>query len=1819
MADNVKKLQLTRTVNKVEENIYPYTSDDIVYHEGSMTVHDKFKAVDNRVEAVNNRISSIIANGGTIGGGDGDPSSSGATSVEVVDARIDGTGQQYNTLKDRIDSGFANVDIKLADKIDGAYVEDGYLFLTSNGEVVGERLGPFLGNGGGGGGGSSSGNNASLKVSNASGFTSKTVASGKACPVKIEWSSIEDEMETGSGTITITIDGLKKGQVGVPQGLVTVDLSKYLKTGTNGVKLKVEDVYGNSRTISFTINLITIGLTSSFDASAWLTEDNKVYTCIPTGAVSKVMHFVLDNGTPDILVCSTSAREFSYTLPTMEHGTHTFDVYFTCEIDGEVIQSDVLHYELLRVSNEGAAAISTDFKLTEVDQYASFTINYLVYDPKTMDASIKLLVNDKVVSELTVPRSNQIWSYRADTPGDLKLSIICGETRRDIFLTVIPSVVTVEAAKTGLSLYLSSYGRSNYESNPGSWKFSKYDSSNNKLYDVDTIFRNFNYSSDGWLLDKDNVTALHLQGDARVEIPYHIFDINAPEAGKTIEFEFATSSVMDYDSVLISCMGGRTGNLGIEVKVQEILLNSSITRISTQYKENEHVRISFVIDKEKIMNEKGESVTGAKLLYCYINGILSAVKQYANNEDFTQGSYPSNIVIGSNGCAIDLYCIRVYDTALSRYEIVENWIADTQDGSLMVERFMENNIYNSDNEISIAQLPSKLPYMIIEGAIQPRWKGDKQPVSVTYVNNDDPTKSFTAVGASANVQGTSSQYYARKNYKISFKKGFDLTATGTHVDAYQMRENSIPTNTFTFKADVASSEGANNVELVRYYEDICPYKTPPQKADSRFRQGIDGFPIVVFWKYPESDPFFIGKYNFNNDKGTPEVYGFEEYYDEETEELIDRDLSYETKDNYLNLTQFKKIPPLEDQEAWEAGYEGRFPDGFAEFDELSKVLTWINSTDQTQAPNTPLEEPVTYEGVTYENDTATYRAAKFRNELGDWFVLDSIIFYYLYTEIFLMVDSRVKNSFPTKWVKDNGKWSFLPYDMDTAIGINNEGDLVFSYSLEDIDHTESGAEIFNGQETVLWVNLRNEPKFYAMIEKMYQDLRSSGGLSYEAIEKRFEEHQSYWSASIFNQDAYYKYLEPLNILIATGSSTIVTNPDDTEKYDKSEADYLPMCQGSKEEQRKYWLYNRFKYLDSKYNAGSSLNTYINFRAYAWGDFTITPYADIYIRVKSGSMATAGVRAERNKPYTISVIRDTANDTETMIYSADQLKDVGDLSPFKIGYCNIAAATKLQYLRLGAPDNDHNLNLKNLSFGNNTLLKFVDVRNCDNLEGDIDLTNCINIEEAYFDNTGVKSVTFMNGGSLRKLHLPKSLTSLRLRNQRLIEELVVESYENITTLELENINNDVVPFMDILNQIKDNDARVRIVGFDLSMANYAEIKEFTNMLDMMRGINENGAGTEHAQMNGIIRVPKITSYERAEIHKFYPDIKIVYEELSSVIKFVSWDGVEEYFSQDIINTESVLYPDNGPIPERPEDNQYEYEFSGYWTDVPGGTVINPNITFNLEDNKIFYPIFNTKLKSYTVTFYNGLYTELYSVGNVPYGSTTKYNGPIPEYNGPEPEDYGEFIGWEPDVTKYGITGNTIAYAKFRYIASSTIQFVGRRLKLYEDNQITNISDFAFFSCNDITSINCPNVVSIGAQSIYSCANLETLNIPQLARITGGNYTFGGNPKVKSYRFPVLTGTLPAYAFSGCTNLESVDIGLISSIGAKAFNNCTKLKSIIIRSDAILTSSERVPTLADATLPASVEAIYVKGSMINYYKKATNWVMYADKFVALETLG
>lgn len=809
--------------------LYPITKTTAVYNNDGIDVDTLLATDTNNISVLTARMDQYESM----------PEGSTTGDAELMDVRIGFDGTTYDSAGTAVREQIADLNEisvmltrEMAEKIDGAYVEDGYLYLTSDGvEVVGP-LGPFSGGGGGGGGGGD--NNAVLTLTNASGWLSKSIAAGSPCPIMITWSSLEDEIPTGPGSMSITINGIQRVNIGIEQGLVTFDVGPYLSTGVNAIRIKVTDSYNNIKFLNFTVTSLVLSITSSFDTSS-LYQGSFQFSYIPTGDIAKIVHFIVDGEEIGTREVTTSGRLQSFMIPAQNHGSHTLRCYFEAVIDEQTVRSNELVYDFM-ATEEGnnTPIITTSFTQEEVNQYATLPIKYRVYTPTTYESDVSIYVNDNLVTSLSVDRTEQTFSYHAEAVGETRIKIVSGVTEKVIIFTVKELDIDIEAETEGLSLFLSAAGRSNREANPRSWVFN----------DIEAEFTGFNMISDGWQQDKDGITVLRVTGNARLSIPYKPFATDFRSTGKTIEIEFATREIRNYDSSIISCLDN---NRGFSLTAQRATLKSEQSEIFTQYKEDEHVRIAFVVERQ----------SDNRLIYIYINGIMSGAIQYPVNDDFAQIT-PKDIVIGSNDCTVDVYCIRVYDQALTRFQVVDNWIADTGDGELMYDRYVRNRVFDSIGNIIIANLPQDLPYMILTAAELPQSKGDKKNVDGSFTNPSDASKSFTFEGAQADVQGTSSQYYPRKNYKIKFKNGF--TINNQHADGYAMNSSAIPTSTFTFKADFASSEGANNVELVRLYNEACPYKTPPQKEDSRIRQGIDGFPMVMFWNNG-TETTFVGKDN----------------------------------------------------------------------------------------------------------------------------------------------------------------------------------------------------------------------------------------------------------------------------------------------------------------------------------------------------------------------------------------------------------------------------------------------------------------------------------------------------------------------------------------------------------------------------------------------------------------------------------------------------------------------------------------------------------------------------------------------------------------------------------------------------------------------------------------------------------------------------------------------------------------------------------------------------------------------------------------------
>lgn len=1643
--------------------------------------------------------------------------------------------------------------------VNGFVYEDSILYLASDGEIVGEGVEIVSGSGGGGGGGGDTSASV-MDAKNTTGWLSKTFSYGQKVELSVTWSSTEDDIPTGDGALQVYVNKILKKTGNVPQGEVRIDVTDYLSMGNNSVRVSISDVYGKTRNIIFTVRAVELSLTSNFDTSGTFTAGTRFdYTYTPNGAVEKTVHFVVDGTDIGTSVVTASGRQQTYTLPSMTHGAHSLLVYFTAEIDGETVTSNELYYELTVVSSQSTVPIITSaFRRTTVTQYETVPVTYRVFTPNALTSEVTLSADGQQVSVVTVDRTEQTWSYRFDNVGTTTLTIETGSVTKTFEFTVEKSDINVEAETDALALYLTSYGHSNNTADRDKWE--------DKDRKISTTMTGFNFTSNGWVSDKDGNTVLRINNGARVTIPYKPCVTDFRSTGKTIEIEFAARDVFDYNAVPINCM---SGNRGFQLTAQMATLKSEQTEIRTQYKEDEHVRVSFVIEKK----------TENRLMYIFINGIASGVIQYAENDDFSQQN-PVNITLGADDITLDIYNIRIYDNDLTRYQILDNWIADTQNITEKLERYERNNIYDEYGQIVIDKLPNYLPYMILDAEILPQYKGHKLIIGGSYTDPQNSSKSFTFTGCQINVQGTSSAPYARKNYDMQFKNGFEIQ--GEHADNYALTDDIIPFNRFVLKADVASSEGANNVELVKLYCDYNPFETREKKANPKVRAGIYGFPIVLFWHDTTTGKTqFMGKYNFNLPKRAPKPYG----YSGDME-------SWEFQNNTSNLMLFKsdffdeaiyEDPTThEKKERWRYDYEARFPsDEWINYTKLQELQSFIYSTYRANATDNTLENPVTYPStkteivevvdpetgaisyeektykidVTYTTDTADYRLAKFRAEFGNYAEIDSFIFYYVFTEHFLMVDSRAKNLFigfsgsDTTGLKAIDRKAVAePYDMDTAIGTNNEGALVFGYSYEDTDHLDGGADIFNGQTSVLWCNLRDA--FPTEVGQMYQTIRTQG-LSYTTVEKRFEDHQAKWSEAIFNEDAWFKYIYPL------------TNPD--EGKDPTGV-YLSMMQGSKAEQRKWWLYNRFRYDDSRWNAGDAVTDVIQLRGYAKADITVTPYADIYPTVKYGSYTVSG-RGTHGVPMTLACPVDNLNDTEIYIYSAPQLSSVGDLSPLKVGFADFSKATSLQSIVVGSNASGYtNLNLKELRVGTNNFLKLVDARNCPSLTNSVNLSGARNIEEVYFDGTNISAVELPVGGILKTISLPSTITNLTIREQKEITSFSIANndYSKIQTLRIENSSN-AIPILTILSSLQ-NGSRVRIIGFTMTVSTEKEVEDFYDYLDKMKGVDETGTNVDTPVVSGTITgLGTITGAWLASMNARYPNIKIEYEHISSILKYYTYDG------GTLLYTETVKDGGNGTYdgrPTRPADERYTYTFAG-WTTTPNASV-EENATKHITADRDVYAAYEAEGQKYTVRFYNnngsgGQGILLQTVNNVLYEGTAVYTGETPKH--PSDPDNFEFSGWSPSNEK--ITGNTNCIAQYRDLRSPLIKYVEGTLDEYVSE--TNTDKIAPYALNGLTT-------------------LEKVKAP-VTRVCKSGVS---SSKVETAEF---TNTVP----------------VIIEQYALQYN---PLRSLIIRSETVSTLNS-TDAISGTPIVAGLGGIYVPSTLLSSYKSASNWSTVADNIYPIDS--
>jgi hypothetical protein len=162
-------------------------------------------------------------------------------------------------------------------------------------------------------------------------------------------------------------------------------------------------------------------------------------------------------------------------------------------------------------------------------------------------------------------------------------------------------------------------------------------------------------------------------------------------------------------------------------------------------------------------------------------------------------------------------------------------------------------------------------------------------------------------------------------------------------------------------------------------------------------------------------------------------------------------------------------------------------------------------------------------------------------------------------------------------------------------------------------------------------------------------------------------------------------------------------------------------------------------------------------------------------------------------------------------------------------------------------------------------------------------------------------------------------------------------------------------------------------------------------------------------------------------------------------------------------------------------------------------------------------------------------------------------------------------------------------------------------------VTNIADWAFYSCTSLSNVTIPgSVTSIGEEAFYYCTNLRSVTIPgsvnntrdyAFVACTGltnatmangvtsiGDYEFSACSSLATITIPGTVTNMGDGAFNGCGNLTSVTIpGGVTSIGVSEFSECWSLTNVTIPRSVTSIGAQaflHCITLTSVTIPASV---------------------------------
>ena len=1557
------------------------------------------------------------------------------------------------------------------------------------------------------GGGGSGGGSVTLRIAYIEGYTTPLVSTvDEKVIVKYNFSGEDSAGDTNlDGTASWKVGNRIVATEDVATGECEFDLTDYVTVGDNKVVLTITHATGAVATKAWTVKVVDVRLETAFDDTKVNTANEPVvFAFTPYGGVNKTIHFLLDGkeiGTKTSAAAAAGLSD-SFTVPAQAHGTHLFEIYMTADINGKTVESnhivkDIIWYD----TTSNVPVISCTQQEFTVRQYEAVNINYTVYDPSTETPSVSLkstYINEdgetveEYSSNLVMTSNTATWQYKTDVIGEHTLTITCGEVVKTLIATVVELGIDVAPITAGLVFDFNPVGYSNNDEN--------------RLWSSGdiamTVSDNFDWVNGGYQYDENGDQYFCIKAGTSAEINYELFGDDAKANGKQAKLIFKTENVSNGDTVFLSCVSDTIGTdkIGLEMKAHEATIYAKTDNLPLPYAEEEIVEFEFNISAS---SETPSMVMG------YEDGVSTRPLVYDDTHDFQQyQGYRKTISLGSNECDLCIYRFKVYNKSLSDKDILNNFIADARSAEEMIERYDRNQIYK-EGILDPDYLAEMCPQLRIIKLEVPWFTNDKDDkvydanrqsiVECIYKGGDPIHDNWVAYDIVHSGQGTSSNNYGPagrnldlilKPYKDYGNEPYIILGDGSQVSKVSLTRESIPTNYFNVKVNIASSENANNALMQKRYNQYNPYKRPFVREDASIipyiKDTMEFQNAVIFVK--ESDPDLTTHREFNDNNW--HFYALGNIGDSkktDASRLTDPSDPYEcileVMDNTLPNSTMPTgkadengapVYPIDPSE-WVTGnsaYDSLHADKFDESkaadkdNGLADTYGWrYIYEDGTDEENEAAKAYVEQKWKDFYGFVVTSTDEEFKAHLGDYCVLNSVMYYYLFVLRYTLTDNFSKNSFwhygKTGEVDEDGnpirKFDLsFDYDNDTCLGIDNYGRMTYRYGYEEIDYVDGTQDwVWNAPNHVFFLRLRK--LFDEELCDLYTTLESSGCWSATSLINQWNDWQAQFPEELWRLDIQRKYIRTY-----------------TESYigGKAYPEFLTeRANGRKKTQRSQFERNQEKYMSSKFGGtvasaddvilrcsvpNTTLVVEPNF------DITLTAFSHIYASVKYNTdLRPYKYRLKPNETYTFKYNADLADIIE--IYSASCMKDIGDLSACYLTNGTFANATKITELILGNDTEGYNnTNVMTLGLGSNELLNKLDIQNMSGLTHSLDLSGLKNLEELYAFGSGTSGVIFADGGNIRIAEIP-DVGTLQMKN---LNYLTDEGFESTSNYSLSRLVAEYseLDLIDLINN-SPNLRQVRLTGIDWTLNDTTLLERLYGLA----GVTNTGANADQSVLAGKVHVPVIRQQQLLDYQNAWSDLEIVADTIIEQfpVTFVNADGnvlEVQYVDKGEDAVDPTTRTDNPLSPTIASTVQYDYTFAGWDSSL-----------LDVFSARTITATYTESLRSYTIKYVSKGVTMQESTGL--YGENVPYTGISPTYTAEESGYvYYLFNRWDKSGFIDGEKTVNAIFDRFEYTATS---FDGKELadlspvEIYAMNKlglaetvITNKDPYTIVVGNDV---------------------------------------------------------------------------------------------------------------------------------------------------------